>query len=499
MPNRILVVDDMSLGRIVLRAKLSAACYDSLLAVSGAAALKLARDFRPDLVLMDCSLPDMSGPEVCKALRADPQTAHIPVVLFSSDTGREMRLEALEAGADDVLRKPLDESYLLSRLRALLRKSCTERDYQSQGKTSLSLDLAHQQVAASPGARIALVSTDPAGPGMTSELSQKLYHKIVTLPEMLNPPQPEDLPDVLLLAPDVIQMHGLPIISDLRSRALTRDIPIVALMPGTMRSQRGMALDLGAEEVLQAPFDNLETELRLASVVKRKLWADAMRQALSAELDLATRDPLTALFNRRHGMLHLGRMMIPAAAQDQKRFALLMIDIDNFKSINDNYGHLAGDRVLVEVAQRMNDAIRADDMLARYGGEEFLLTLPGLSARAAQQMGERIRQRIEARTFNVKGIPAPLRVTVSIGIATHDPDASMSGKDHMLHIEALIDQADQALHIAKESGRNRVSMALNAQTAPAICQRRHDHASAAVSAPLPMRQHRRDAPRVTSH
>ena len=487
----------MSLGRIVLRAKLSAVCYESLLAVSGAAALKLARDFRPDLVLMDCSLPDMSGPDVCRALRADPQTAHIPIVLFSADTGRETRLEALAAGADDVLRKPLDEAYLLSRLRALLRKRSTERDYQSQGKTSLSLDLAHRQVAINPGARIALVCHDIASCGQALDLSATLYDEVVSLPEMLNPTQPDALPDVLMLAPDVIDLHGLAIISELRSRELTRDLPIVALMPAPLRALRGMALDLGAEEVLQEPFDDLETKLRLASVVKRKLWADAMREALSMELDLATRDPLTALFNRRHGMLHLGRMMIPDDRQDKTPFALVLIDIDNFKRINDSFGHLAGDRVLVEVARRMSSVIRAGDMLSRYGGEEFLLTLPGLTARAARKMAERIRNAIEAESFSVKGVPGALRVTVSIGVATHDPAAMLSRADHTLDMEALIDAADRALHQAKETGRNRVSMAVNAKAAQDACCLSHDHASAAVSAPLPTHQHRPAEPRAT--
>ncbi|TVP72894.1 MAG: diguanylate cyclase [Rhodobacteraceae bacterium] len=487
----------MSLGRIVLRAKLSAACYDSLLAVSGAAALKLARTFQPDLVLMDCSLPDMAGPDVCRALRADPQTAHIPIVLFSSDTGRETRLEALAAGADDVLRKPLDESYLLSRLRALLRKSSTERDYQSQGKTSLSLDLAHRKATTGPGARIALVCHDTASRGLAHDLSDRLYDQVVSLPEMLNPTRPEALPDVLLLSPDVIELHGLAIISELRSRELTRDLPIVALMPAPLRPLRGMALDLGAEEVLQEPFDDLETQLRLSSVVKRKLWADAMREALSAELDLATRDPLTALFNRRHGMLHLGRMMIPDDRQDRTPFALLLIDIDNFKRINDTFGHLAGDRVLIEVARRLNSVIRANDMLARYGGEEFLLTLPGLSASAARKMAERIRKSIESESFSVKGVPGALRVTVSIGVANHDPVARVSRKDHTLDMEALIDEADRALHQAKETGRNRVSMAVTPKVAQAACCLSHDHASAAVSARLPARQHRPAAPRAT--
>ncbi|MFB9570703.1 PleD family two-component system response regulator, partial [Saccharopolyspora hordei] len=128
MPSKILVVDDLSLSRIILRARLSSACYDTILAPDARTALELARICQPDLVLMDCALPDLDGPDVCKILRADPMTAHIPVILFSANSGRDMRLRALATGADDFLAKPLDEGYLLSRLRALLRRSAVGQE-----------------------------------------------------------------------------------------------------------------------------------------------------------------------------------------------------------------------------------------------------------------------------------------------------------------------------------------------------------------------------------
>ncbi|WP_071795019.1 diguanylate cyclase [Natronohydrobacter thiooxidans] len=458
MPNRVLVVDDLSISRVILRARLSAACYDTLLAHSGQEALDLARRELPDLVLMHCGLPDLDGAEVCRMLRADPRTWHIPVILFSAQGSRANRLAALAAGADDFLVRPLDENYLLSRLRALLRRSALERDYQGQETPALRAGLADAVRTNARSGRVGLV--EPEG-GSASDIAAPIDMRIA-MSDALNPPQQSALPDVFLLAPEIIGGQGLAIISELQSRPMTRQIPIVAILPQDMTVECGMVLDLGAEIVLRLPLDPEETRLRLDAVIRRKTWADALRLALGAELDLASRDALTGLFNRRHALSRLTEMIEGRADTPARHFALLMIDLDNFKQVNDLFGHLSGDAVLTEVAARMASAVRSDDLLARFGGEEFLLALPGLDALSARAMAEQIRSRIESAEYRTGPNNTRLRITASIGVSVHDGSQQASAEPVSAQIQRLIDQADQALHTAKSSGRNRVALGFSA-------------------------------------
>lgn len=458
MPSKILVVDDLSLSRIILSAKLSSACYETILAPTGQAALDLARTHLPDLVLMDCSLPDIDGPEVCVALRADPLTAHIPVILFSADSSREMRLNALASGADDFLPKPLDEAFLMSRLRAVLRMSATGQDHRKHMSPALRIHLSGVINSASPAGHVALICSCPGLDHDIGDGTQDLYHSTLDLPSVLNKTRPGPMPDVLLLTPEIINIHGIHIISELRSRPQTRHLPIVVLLPADMRGMRGIVLDLGAEDVLCLPLDPQEARMRLDTSITRKKWADAMRQGIETELGLASRDPLTGLFNRRHATSRLTELVTGAEHTRINSFALLLIDLDNFKRVNDTFGHLAGDDVLKEVARRMRAAVRSDDLLARYGGEEFLLALPDVSAQVAHQMAERIRKQIEGEEYSVRQGAATLQVTASIGVTVHTLSDQCEGDMADGQIASIIDQADQALHTAKSCGRNQVSL-----------------------------------------
>ncbi len=459
MPNRILVVDDLSLSRVILRARLSSACYDILLAATGQQALSIARAELPDLVLLDCSLPDLDGFEICKALRRAPETAHIPVILFSATNTRDRRLQALECGADDFLGKPLDEGILLSRLRALLRCRALEREHHKQATPALRASLAASFLAGAPAGRVCLVQPDPA-PGQTqTQIDPSLHDLRCDLTSALKPASSATVPDIFLLAPEVLDQHGLAIISEFHSRPLTRHVPITVLLAPDQQIDPGMVMDLGAECVLSLPLDLTEAQMRLGAMIQRKRWADALRHAMGTELDLASRDPLTGLFNRRHALSYLAEIV---SDQSTRHFALLMIDLDNFKQVNDKFGHLVGDQVLTEVAARMAAAIRPDDLLARYGGEEFLLVLPGIDLEHAQRMAERLRRQIEGAEYRISQGGGRLRMTASIGVTMHDCAAYEPIETVRARIQVIINQADQALHVAKNSGRNRVALACRA-------------------------------------
>jgi two-component system cell cycle response regulator len=166
-------------------------------------------------------------------------------------------------------------------------------------------------------------------------------------------------------------------------------------------------------------------------------------------LVLAVTDPLTGLYNRRYANNHL-ESLINRHQPGGQGLAAMMLDLDRFKSINDNLGHGAGDEVLREFARRLRESVRGIDLVSRIGGEEFLVIMPDILAENAERAAQRVRGAVEEAGFMLKDVAAPLNVTVSIGLAFHRPQETGS---------ALIGRADAALYASKNQGRNMVTLA----------------------------------------
>lgn len=453
MAGLILIVDDLSLNRTVLRGKLTSACYRTETANNGVAALKLVHECRPDLVLLDYHMPEMDGLAVCKAMRADPSTRDIPIILFSANSDHHHRLSALAAGADDFMAKPLDEKYLLGRIRSLLRSAASRDKWRDHPNTALQTGFAEiqQEFVNNPGIAIVTGLADRTAnwlSRLTSLWPQATAFEI-SVAEALGQGAPRPSPDLFVITPEALAQAGLHIIAELRSRIPTRDAEICLMLPPTACADAAMALDLGASDILPLPLDRAETRLRLQRVISHKLRNDAQRRALENQLGLAAFDPLTGLHNRSHALTRISRLAGPG----QTDMALLMIDLDHFKEINDRYGHNVGDTILQQVAQRMRQDLRHDDILCRYGGEEFLLVLPKTDLATAQRIAKRLCHCISDRPYVLSTQSQPLHVTASIGISIHSSSAIQVAD---LSLKRLIEQSDNALRNAKRSGRNRV-------------------------------------------
>ena len=455
MAGRILVVDDVATNRIVMKVKLSAACYTVDQAENGAAALAAARDTRPDLILLDVMMPDMSGLDVCRALKRDPITAGIPVVLITALSDRDARMEGLEAGADDFLTKPVEEVTLLARVRSLLRARDTVRELQLRDETASALGFAEPAAGFHgkdrPG-RIALVAPGPRGAVLwRAAIEDRLGADIRIIPRETALTQAgedgKDQPDVFVIPVDLAQRNeGLRLLSDLRSRPGTRHAATVMVLPEGDSERAAIALDLGASDVLHDPFDAKELAIRIGAQLDRKRQSDRMRAGLRAGLEAAITDPLTGLHNRRYA-LHRMEQMLGRGGQS---LAVMMIDLDYFKTINDRHGHAAGDQVLQQVANRLRAELRGADLLARIGGEEFLVVLADKDRAGAIDCAERLRDAVGGKAFDLGENVLPIRVTASVGLALPDtPGGAQSA-------ETLIRQADAALYDAKAHGRDQV-------------------------------------------
>lgn len=450
IPRNILIVDDVPAHRILLRARLGAACYGTDVADSGAAAMAAVQARMPDLILLDHALPDMTGLDLCRRLKADPVTAAVPLVVFSPD--RAASLDALQAGADDALLRPVDERLLAARIRNLLRA----RDrlaWPSGGQDEFErLGFAEPVAEFAAPQRIGLVT---GGRELALRWKTALAPHSTATPtfmrreEALNPATPA--PDLYLIAADLgAGVEGMQLMSDLRSRPASRDSAICLVLPERADERAATALDLGADDVLRDGFNGAEAALRARRLIAHKRRNDQQRDRLAAGLRMAVTDPLTGLHNRRYALPALARMvaerrLAPGAG------ALLLLDLDHFKRVNDSYGHPAGDAVLVETAARLRAQLGPGDLVARLGGEEFLIALPGIPPSAACQLAERLRAALSGAPISLPGIPGGFHITASIGLVfASTPDEAA---------EALIARADRAMLGAKCGGRNRIGLA----------------------------------------
>jgi len=459
LSGKILIVDDVSTNRIVLKVKLAAAYYQTIQAEDGESALRLAREESPDLILLDMNLPDQSGVEVCEKLARDSRTRGIPVLIVSAARDLAMRLRALRAGAVDVVWKPFSDPLLLARLRNVLRARETEKELERRNLTYRGFGLEEASPRFQPQSMVAVIAPSPQEAlNWKRELSALIDDRVVIAdPEQaLTWEADARAPDVVVLGADLREPgEGLRLMSELRSRPPTRFSAICVVHPHGASETAAVALDLGASDVVEAGADPRELALRVGALIRRKHLSDALRASVDDGLRLAVTDPLTGLHNRRYAMPHLAHMA-DLARTGGKRIAVMLLDLDRFKQVNDTYGHAAGDAVLVEVAARLRQNLRPGDLLARFGGEEFLVALPDTTLPDARRAAERLRQVVEARPVRLVSGTA-IRVTLSVGLAVGATDGR-KGEE----VAGLLERADRALLAAKAEGRNQVTVSRSA-------------------------------------
>lgn len=448
MTARILIVDGVATNRILMRVKLSSAFYDVIQAENGQAAIDTVKWQKPDLVITASRLPDMSGRDLCTALRKDPVGNETPVVLLYDGSDSACRVSALEAGADDVLCEPMDDLVLFARLRSLLRAADAEAELRLRDDTRRALGLADPQTPYRTSVRIGYVHLDKK-----SACPANLVKLRTLIPDDIDRMDPETAmrgnnpPDVFVIAESADEPggSGLELLSRLRSNSATRRSSVIYVTHSHQRQTAAAALDLGANDLLSQGPDPEEMALRLEKQILRKLTADRLLDDMQNGLRAAVTDPLTGIYNRRYAIPHMKRTLESCASKGRK-FAVLLADLDHFKTVNDVYGHPFGDKVLVEVSQKLANNLRAADMIARLGGEEFIITIPDTNEEQAKKTAQRLVGCIESLAVTLpNGRIVP--VTISIGIALAAPDGGQTSQD-------LIDIADTALYEAKAKGRN---------------------------------------------
>ena len=455
MSARILVVDDIAANVKLLEAKLSAEYYIVLTASNGFEALEVARAEQPDLILLDVMMPKMDGFEACKRLKADPALAHIPVVMITALDQASDRIRGLEAGADDFLTKPANDLALFARVRSLVRVKMMIDELRLRDETcrELGFDSAFSAIADEDlSGKVLLVDDRPnAAKSIQTIINEKLNSECVLASnrdDAMNAVRFDKL-DVMLINAGMESYDGLRLCSEIRSSPQARHASVILMVDHGDYRAIAAALDLGANDYVMRPLDENELVARMRSQMRRKCYADQLRDNVHNSLKMAVTDPLTGLYNRRYAMPHMQALM-ERSDVEKSPISVALLDIDHFKSINDTYGHGVGDEVLKEFAQRIRQSVRGVDLSARIGGEEFLVVMPETGLSAAAVVAERLRANIAAKPFTVTHEVGKIDLTVSIGLS--------SCKDPKESPEAMLERADVALYRSKNTGRNRVTL-----------------------------------------
>ena len=253
--------------------------------------------------------------------------------------------------------------------------------------------------------------------------------------------------DLLIVSLSLENFDGLRLCSQARSLERTRQVPILAIADADNNARLLRGLEIGVNDYLLRPVDRNELLARARTQIRRRRYTDHLRDNVQNSIEMAITDALTGLHNRRYMESHLATLAEQASARGRP-LALMILDIDHFKSINDTYGHDAGDDVLREFAVRIRKSIRGIDLACRYGGEEFVIVMPETNMHVAGIVAERLRKSIACEPFAIEKGARRIDVTISIGIATLDRKGEP--------ISDVIKRADQALYRAKRDGRNRV-------------------------------------------
>ncbi len=450
MTARVLVVDDILSNVKLLEARLAAEYFEVITAMNGPQALEFCAKGQCDIVLLDVMMPGMDGFEVCRRLKADPKTAHVPVIMVTALDSPSDRVTGLEAGADDFLTKPVNDIALLTRVKSLVRLKMLTDELAARSATSTDMGIlpATDPASSGLGGRVLLVEDRASAAERIMSVLGK-QHRVELesdAHEALFKAAERDL-DLAIVSLGLTNYDGLRLCSQLRSLERTRTLPLLLIASPEDEGRLLRGLDLGVNDYLMRPIDRDEMLARVRTQIRRKRYSDRLRDNVQLTIEMAITDGLTGLYNRRYFEKHLATLVDQAAVRG-KPVSVLILDIDHFKGINDTFGHAGGDSVLAEFARRVRRAVRGMDLASRFGGEEFVVAMPETDASVACVVGERLRERIGGEKFNLGDAGPDITVTVSIGIA------SLGGPGDTP--EAMIRRADEALYRAKREGRNRV-------------------------------------------
>ncbi len=422
-----LVCESSRLFQQMIKSLFESAGFEVTLCERGAEALIQLKSHKFEIACIPMHFPDMEGVAMAAKLRAHPALKQLPVLMITAHEDKKLLQAALNAGITEVYLKSD-----LSRLEHYLHL------------------LAHQaRVRGELGGKVLCVEDDPILAGWAREVFLHMGLEVdcfaraeEAFAAFTRKPYDIVITDFFLEG----EMSGLDLLRRIREeKGAPGHVPVLVTTGFDDQSRKIELLRSGANDYINKPLVLEELQLRTRNLILNKQLYDQLERQRQTLEQLAMTDQLTSLYNR-HYLFDAARKKLSEAGRHAYSVALVVVDLDHFKKVNDTHGHAVGDIVLRETGALLRHAIRTEDVAARFGGEEFVLLLSHCEPEGALVKAERLREAVEQ--LNPNGI----RVTASIGVACFLPQQPRS-------YEELFAAADAAVYRAKESGRNNVQMA----------------------------------------
>jgi len=453
--NRILIVDDDPLNVKMLRSTLSKNSYEIVTAYDGESALEIIAEEHPDLILLDIMMPGIDGYEVTRRLKRDPATSHISILLITALDGADDKAKGLEAGADEFLNKPVNIPELRARVESLLCLKEYQEQFQAQIQyedrtaESAQKELSEREAAKPP--LILLVEDDPKYAKIIMKyLSQEAF-RIVCVPdgEEAVAFAGKEAVDLMLLDLILPGMDGFEVVQNLRGMEQQRNLQVVAITGLDDMEDKLRGIHLGFDDYLVKPIHAEELKARVHALLKKKAYMDRLNKEADSPLKAAISDRLTGLFNPAY-LTHFLDHEIKRSKRQKHPLALIIIDIDGFKNIDDTCEYVIDDSLLRGLGQEIKRNIREVDLPARYGGKRFAVVLPYADASGSRIAAKRIQGAVHDQFRGKENTDGTEKATVSMGISLFPSGAET--------VDELIRKADAALDEAKRVGKNRICM-----------------------------------------
>jgi two-component system cell cycle response regulator len=484
----ILVADDSPTMKAMLEEMLKNAGYNVLLAEDGIQAAVMAFEHLPDLIISEIEMPKMDGYQVCRLLKNDPQTSQTPVIILTSKQSSGSIFWGYQTGADLYVLKDFKPEELTASIAELLKKSEPESKKKEKGKRKRKFDAFRimeklNQFLDKQLFEMTLINEINQATVHLTSLSETLTslleildnvmenhiigfvifssEKEILLSIKLSKAIPQKVLEIfqfqsledltVTVNKDItdfnieVEIMGNPEPTEEKTKAVDFDPHMIYSIPIRVKDETFGILNVYHAQLPAVSLYQKQLLEKLAPYVSTAIGAISMHNKIKG---LSVIDELTQLYNRRY-IMELFKTEFNKTSRYNTRLSMIMIDIDDFKKINDTYGHLSGDLVLKNLSGLIRSSLRSVDLPGRYGGEEFILILPETGKENAVTVAERIRDKVQNHTFKTMS-GEPITLTISLGLGE---SSDLESKANELE---LIKIADARLYKAKRTGKNKV-------------------------------------------
>jgi two-component system cell cycle response regulator len=445
MTAKILIVDDLKFNVDLLEEHLQNDLYEIHRAYNGQEALSKTLSVRPDLILMDVMMPVMDGFSATKTIRQTPEISHIPIIMITALTSVDDRISSLFCGADDYMNKPINYLLLKKRIKSLLRlKSLTDEiilragiDGAISNNNVLDIDIA--------GSKMLIIDEDTE---LINSISSKLKRKNLIIDVCKDSKKAiasclGDNYSLIILNTEITDVNAIELCVKIRNNTQLKHIPILILVDEYDEDTLMKGLEIGINDYFLISHEISELMAKVVLQIKKFHFVENLRVKY---LRNATMDKLTQTYNRNYLESYF-KNLIANLQKEERSSILCVIDIDDFKKLNDVYGHTTGDKILKSIASIFLKNIRSSDFIARIGGEEFVIILHDVIREEARLIIDQLREKVSDAQFLDYSESNKVKCTISAGIDEIQKNDSLA---------SAVDRADKNLYKAKNSGKNMI-------------------------------------------